>query len=116
MGTARDQNGKALKRPAAPAPRPADGPMGPVVRQRDRGVEPELRQPLAVLQLAELPGGVRELVALVTELHPHPERTWKWQHAAAYRAVFPLVVERGRATAAAKREASRQVVRPIGRA
>jgi hypothetical protein len=29
--------------------------------------------------------------------------------------VFPLVVAAGRATAAAKREASRQVVRPIDR-
>ena len=110
-GAAMNQNGKAVRRTAAPAPRPAGGSATAVVRQRDRGVEPELRQALQTLQLAELPGGVRELTALVTEQHPRPERSWKWEHCRAYQQVLPLVIERGKATAAAKREARKQVVR-----
>lgn len=64
-----------------------------------------------MLQLAEMPQGVRELVARVGEQHPHPERSWTWAHVAAYQAVLPLVTEAGRARAAAKREARKQVVR-----
>ena len=103
--------GKAVKRPAAPSPRPAAGSAGPVVRQRDLPADDALRQALAVLQLAELPQGVRELVALVGAVHPNPERSWTWEHCRAYQQVLPLVIERGRATAAAKAQASRQVVR-----
>ena len=114
-GAAMNQNGKAVRRTAAPAPRPADGPAGPVVRQRDRGVEPELRQALAVLQLPELPHGMRELTSLVAEQHPNPWESWRWQHVAAYRLVMAATIEQGKARAAAKREArSRQVVRTIG--
>ena len=103
--------GKAVRRPAAPSPRPADGPGGPVVRQRDLPADDALRQALAVLQLAELPGGVAELHNLVTEQHPRPERSWKWEHCRAYQLTLPMVIERGRATAAAKREARKQVAR-----
>jgi hypothetical protein len=64
-----------------------------------------------VLQLAELPQGVRELHTLVSQQHPRPERSWTWEHCRAYQRVLPVVIERGRATAAAKAQARRQVVR-----
>ena len=103
--------GRAVRRPAAPAPRPADGPMGPVVRQRDLPAGDELKAALAVLQLGSVPGGMRELTALVAEQHPNPWRTWRWEHAAAYRLVMAAAVEQGRARAAEKAAARKQVVR-----
>lgn len=111
MGTAQHQNGRAVRRPAAPSPRPTDGPATAVARQRDLPAGDALKDALAVLQLAELPGGVRELAALVTEQHPDLQRSWTWEHCRAYQQVLPVVIERGRATAAAKAQASRRVIR-----
>lgn len=105
--------GRAVRRPAAPAPRPAAGPATAVVRQRDLPADDALKAALAVLQLASVPGGVRELTALVTAQHPRPERSWKWEHCRAYQQVLPLVVAAGKATAAAKAQARKQV-RTIG--
>lgn len=103
MGT-----GKATRRP--PSPRPATdkapaisatagGAVAPAIRQRDLDSDHPLRQALATLQLAAMPTSVRELAARVTEQHPRPERSWKWQHAEAYRLVFSAVcsISRGRA-------------------
>ena len=110
---------RALRRPAAPRP---DGAAAPVVRQRDLPAGDELKAALAVLQLGAVPTSVRELHGMVSQRHPRPERSWSWELAAAYRRVFTLAVEAGRARAAAKREARKQesasstsqVVRTIG--
>lgn len=82
------QNGRAIRRPAAPIP---IGPQPPALRQRDLQPGDPLRQALATLALAALPRSIRELHTLVTEQHPRPERSWTWELAAAYRQVFAAI-------------------------
>ena len=82
-------NGMALKRPAPPAK------ISPEAQARQRALEAAdpLRQALALLQLRALPGSIAALAARVSELHPHPHRTWSWDLAAAYRAVFDAICQ-----------------------
>jgi hypothetical protein len=82
-------NGMALKRPAPPAK------ISPAAQVKQRQLDPAdpLRVALGTLQLARVPGSIKELAAVVGGHHPQPEHSWSWDLAAAYRAVFDAICQ-----------------------
>ncbi len=88
----------ALKRPEPPATVPAVNQ----VQQRQLDPGDPLRVALAVLQLAKVPRSVSSLHRKVIELHPAPERSWSWDLASAYAAVFDAICQASGSSARAR--------------
>lgn len=81
------QNGRAVRR-AAPVPQL---PAAARVKASRLPAGHPLRTALGVLQLAQVPGSLPELVQHCTALHPEPSRTWGWGHRDAYAVLFDLI-------------------------
>lgn len=79
----------ALKRPEPPATVLTETP----IRQRKLDAGDPLKGALALLQLAKVPRSVASLHRKVIERHPYPERTWSWDLASAYAAVFDAICQ-----------------------
>lgn len=52
-----------------------------------------LRVALEMLQLKAVPPSLEALRGHVEQLHPRPERSWTWDHAQSYRALFDLIAQ-----------------------
>jgi hypothetical protein len=72
------------------------------VRQRQLDPADPLKHALAVLQLARLPRSVGSLHRKTLERFPAPERSWSWDLASAYAAVFDAICQASGSSARAR--------------